>query len=211
MNAVNFSNNVKVLFLWFCLLKGRVEIWSNAIVTREISTNPLAESTKKSSFVLFKSSALSTVESWGKCRVFCWENSPWTKKMNANVELTNVLVHTKYGSVETDDITNFVADGEIFETLCVNNNCCEVVISCFTALWVKGWIDNFKGADILILWNLMGEGCINDNSVNVMGVRGSEWNFVEFSVLIFLSFSFSSWCTLGWSWGFFSSARSWHC
>ena len=53
--------------------------------------------------------------------------------MNANVS-----------AVKTDNVTNLANNGEVLETLGVNDNLSPVVISDFTALMVEGGIDNLE-------------------------------------------------------------------
>ena len=70
--------------------------------------------------------------------------------MGAHVKLTFIFVDANSSSVKTNDITNFVSNWEIFETFCVNNNSCEVIIGWFTALRMKGGIDNLNRSNILV-------------------------------------------------------------
>jgi len=74
---------------------------------------------------------------------------------------------------------------------------------------VEGGIDNLEGANVLVGGDLVGEGSVDDDAVDVVVGGGGEGNLSEFGVLVELALGFG--CRLGGSGGFLSGAGSWHC
>ena len=127
--------------------------------------------------------------------------------MSRNVELSLVLVHAEGSSVQTDNITDFVSDGEVFESLGVDHNSCVIIVGGFTALGVEGGVDDLERADILVSADLVREGSIDDDTVDVVRIRCGEGNLSEFSVLVLLALYFSDGFGGG---GGFACSLSWH-
>ena len=75
--------------------------------------------------------------------------------------------------MNTDDVTEAGDDGEIFESLGVEDEGGVVrgVTGSLLGLDVEGRINDLEGADVSVLVGLVGEGGINDNTVDVLGVR----------------------------------------
>ena len=111
--------------------------------------------------------------------------------MSRNVELSLVLVHAEGSSVQTDNITDFVSDGEVFESLSVDHNSRVIIVGGFTALGVEGGVDDLERADILVSADLVREGSIDDDTVNVVLVRVGQGNLGELGVLVLLALSFA--------------------
>ncbi len=56
---------------------------------------------------------------------------------------------------------------------------------------MKGGIDNLERSDVLIACDLVGEGSIDDNTVDVDGLACGEGNLGEFGVFVELSLGFN--------------------
>ena len=75
--------------------------------------------------------------------------------------------------MNTDDVTEAGDNWEIFESLGIEDKSSIVrsITSALLGLDVKGRINNLEGADVSLLVGLIGEGSINDNTIDVVGVR----------------------------------------
>jgi hypothetical protein len=75
--------------------------------------------------------------------------------------------------VHTDDVTEAGDNGEVFESLGVEDEGGVVrsITGSLLGLDVERRIDDFEGANVSLLVGLVGEGSINDNTVDVLGVR----------------------------------------
>ena len=109
-----------------------------------------------------------------------------------NVELALSFVDAEGGSVEADDVTNAVGDWEILEAIGVYDDGGVVVVAGLVTLLVEGGVDDFEGANILLLLLLrlvgfVGESSIDNNTVDVVKVGGCEGHLGKFSVLVLLS------------------------
>ena len=88
--------------------------------------------------------------------------------------------------MNADDVSDAVGDGEIFEMLGEDNDGSEVVVSSLGTLLVEGGINNFEGANILLLAHFVGESSIDNNTVDVVRVRLGEGDLGKFGVLVLL-------------------------
>jgi len=88
--------------------------------------------------------------------------------VSGHVELALSFVDAEGGSVDADDIANAVGDWEILEALGVDYDGGIVVFSGFGTLLVEGGVDDFKGANILLLVDFVGESSIDNNTVDVV-------------------------------------------
>ena len=88
--------------------------------------------------------------------------------------------------MNADDVSDAVGDGEIFEMLGEDNDGSEVVVSSLGTLLVEGGINNFEGANILLLAHFVGESSIDNNTVDVVRVRLGEGDLSKFGVLVLL-------------------------
>ena len=72
--------------------------------------------------------------------------------------------------MDTDDITEAGDNGEIFESLGVEDESGVVrgVTGALLGLNVEGGIDDLEGADVSVLVGLVGEGGIDDNTIDVL-------------------------------------------
>jgi len=114
------------------------------------------------------------------------EKSPGAVVENVGVELTAAVVKAEGGSVHTDDVTEAGDDGEILESLGVEDEGGIVrgVTSALLGLDVEGRINNLDGANVSILVGLVGEGGIDDNTINVLGLGGGNRSLSELRVLV---------------------------
>ena len=111
--------------------------------------------------------------------------------------MTFTVVNAKFSAVETDDVADLADNGEVLEAVGVDDNLGPVVIGWFTALGVKGGIDNLEGTDVFVAGYLVGEGSIDNNTVDVYVIAAGEGNLGEFGVLVLLSLCLGN--GLGWS------------
>jgi hypothetical protein len=88
--------------------------------------------------------------------------------------------------VDADDVANAVGDWEILEALGVDYDGGVVIFSGLVTLLVEGGVDDFEGANILLLVDFVGESSIDNNTVDVVGVGGGEGHLGKFSVLVLL-------------------------
>ena len=88
--------------------------------------------------------------------------------------------------MNADDVSDALGDGEIFEMLGEDNDGSEVVVSSLGTLLVEGGINNFEGANILLLARFVGESSIDNNTVDVVRVRLGEGDLGKFGVLVLL-------------------------
>jgi hypothetical protein len=88
--------------------------------------------------------------------------------------------------VHTDDVTEAGDDGEILESLGVEDEGGIVrgVTSALLGLDVEGRINDLDGANVSILVGLVGEGGIDDNTINVLGLGGGNRSLSELRVLV---------------------------
>jgi hypothetical protein len=75
--------------------------------------------------------------------------------------------------VDTDDVTEAGDNGEILEALGVEDEGGEVagVASSLLGLDIEAGVNDLEGADVSLLVSLVGEGGINDNTIDVLGLR----------------------------------------
>lgn len=83
-----------------------------------------------------------------------------------------MVVESEGGSVDSDDISYSLDNGEIFELCCIQNKGCIVagVTSSLGVFQVEGCIDDFQGADVLFFVGLVWESCVYHNRVKVLKV-----------------------------------------
>lgn len=101
------------------------------------------------------------------------EKSPRAVVEDVGIELATTIVQAESGSVHTDDVTEAGDNREIFESLSVEDDGSVVrrITGSLLGLDVERRIDDLEGADVSFLVGLVGEGSINDNTVDVVGVR----------------------------------------
>ena len=74
--------------------------------------------------------------------------------------------------MNTDDVTEAGDDGEVFEALGVEDKGGVVrsITSSLLGLDVEGRINDLERADVSVLVGLVGEGGIDDNTIDVLGL-----------------------------------------
>ena len=109
--------------------------------------------------------------------------------------------------MESDNVSESEHDWKVLESLGVDDN--RGVVAALGAS-VEAGIDDFQGADVELFVDLVGEGGIDDHTVDVLGVSGGEGSLGELSVVVSGS-SLGLLGSLGWGGGLLSGFRSWHC
>lgn len=112
---------------------------------------------------------------------------PGALVVHVDVELSLSLVDSKGGIVDSDDITNSVDNWEILEPGGVDDDLSPVLF----VLGVQSWVDNLDGADESVAVDLVGEGSISDDTVEVHWVSGGQGSLVELNVLVLCM---GKWC-----------------
>jgi len=117
---------------------------------------------------------------------FLWEDGPGAVVEDVSIELSLAIVEAEGSSVNADDITEAGDDGEILESLGIEDDGGEVgaVTGSLLALDVEGGINDLEGADVSVLVGLVGEGSIDDNTIDVLGLAGGEGSLVELRVFV---------------------------
>jgi len=78
--------------------------------------------------------------------------------------LALAFVDADGSSVQAEDVSNAVGDGEIFETSGRDNDSSEVVVFSLGYLLVEGGVNNFEAANIPAA-HFVGESRIDNNTV----------------------------------------------
>ena len=88
--------------------------------------------------------------------------------------------------MDSDDVSNSVDDGEIFESLGVEHQGSVVagITSSLLALEVEGRIYDLERADVSLLVGLVGEGGVDDNCVEVLSFVRCKGGFIQFDVFV---------------------------
>jgi hypothetical protein len=83
-----------------------------------------------------------------------------------------VVVESEGSSVNSDDISKSLNNGEIFESLGVQNQGSVVagISASLLALDIETWVNNLKGANVSVLIGLVGESSIDNNSIEVLSI-----------------------------------------
>lgn len=70
---------------------------------------------------------------------------------------------SKFGVMDSNDITNSVDDWEVLESGGIDDNLSPVLF----VLWVEGWINDLDGANESLAVDFVWEGSISDNTIEV--------------------------------------------
>ena len=216
VDLADSGDDVEVGLLGLGALQGSVHVLGENVALLEVGGGPLSEGGEDGGVLLLDGGSVAGVLGWLEVAaggaddwlLVGGEEGEGAVPVHGDVELTAVVVHAEGGSVETDDVTETEADGEVLEALGVHDN--GGVVAALGA-GGKAWVDNLEGADVELLVLLVGEGCVDDDTVDVLGLNGAEGGLAEVNVLVLgttlgllgggLGGSLSS---LGRSW-------SWHC
>ena len=104
--------------------------------------------------------------------------SPGAELLDVDVELSSSLVESELSSVDSDDVTNSVDDWEVLELVGIDDD------RGVGSLVVESWVDNLEGADELVGLNLVWEGGINDDTIEVAVSAGGQRSLGELNVLV---------------------------
>jgi len=106
--------------------------------------------------------------------------NPGTVPVHVDVELSLLVPDSELGTMDTDDVTDSVDDGEILESVGIEHNG-GVVLG--RDLGVESGINDLKRAHEEF-FSLVGEGSIDNDTIEVARVGGSEGSLAEFDVLV---------------------------
>jgi hypothetical protein len=99
------------------------------------------------------------------------EKGPGAVVEEVSVELSLVVVESEGSSVDSDDVSDSVNDGQIFESLGEEDEGGEVAVfsGSLGVLDVKTLVDDLEGTDVSVVGGLVGEGGVNNDGVEVLG------------------------------------------
>ena len=171
----DLGDNVEVLGSLGGLTEGGVGAIGKNVVGGEVVVGPLLESLEDGGVLSLVGGLLSreSVGSLGnglskRSLLIRGVESPGALVSELDVELGLVLPNSNLSSVDSDDISESMDDGEVLESLGVDDNLSVVSLGG----GVEGGVDDLKDANVSILLYLVGEGGINDHSVEVVVVVG---------------------------------------
>lgn len=84
--------------------------------------------------------------------------------------------------MDTNDVSEAGDDGEIFKSLGIEDEGSKV--ASISALLVEALINNLERADVSLVGSLVGEGGINDNTVDVLGLSRGKGCLAQLRVLV---------------------------
>jgi hypothetical protein len=199
----DLCDNIEITGGFLDVAEGLGLVHGDTLVLGEVLRGPLADAGKKGNFVLLPSVTLSGVcdglvftSGTTESRVLIrWEEAPGSVVLEVNVELAFVVVESERGAMDADDVSNSVDNREVLEAAGIQDD--GGVVSGLGA--VQARVDNFEGADEAALVDFVGEGGINDNTVNVgFGSSLCESDLSELGVAVTLSGGFfSNWLCCG--------------
>ena len=153
-----------------------------------VSGGPLSEGREDGGLVLLEGRAFVGVGNGGVATglntesglLVGGEEGPRSSEVGVEVELSSVVIDSEGGSVDSDDVSHSVDNWEILKSVSEDNEVGPVV---FLARSVEGSVNDLEGADESVLGHLVGEGGINDDSVDVVGLSGDNGGVVEEGVV----------------------------
>ena len=104
------------------------------------------------------------------------EESPRSGEVGVEVELTSVVIDSHGGSVNSDDISESVDNWEVFESVGEDDEVSPLVLLSGA---VEGSVNDLEGAYESVLGDLVGEGSINDDTVDVVGLSTDDGSVSE--------------------------------
>ena len=99
---------------------------------------------------------------------------------HVDVELSLVLVDSHVGSVDSDNVTKSVDNWEVLELVGIDDN------TGVGTLLEESWVDDLKGADESVSVDLVWEGGVNNDSVEVAWLGRGKGGLGELNVLVLL-------------------------
>jgi hypothetical protein len=122
-----------------------------------------------------------------------------------------VVVKSEESSVDSDHVSDLLNNGEIFESLGIQDQGGEIrsISSSLLVFDVETGIDDLQGADVLVLIivDSVGEGSVDDGGIEMLSLGGGERSLVQFDVFVLktmsrgkdlLSGAFLSWVSVPW-------------
>ena len=97
---------------------------------------------------------------------------------HVDVELSLVLVNSHGSSVHSDDVSESVDDGEVLKLGGIDDN------GGVGSLLVESGVDNLERADESLVVDFVGECGIDDNTIEVAWLAGSQGGLAEFDVFV---------------------------
>jgi hypothetical protein len=182
----DLGNDVEVTLLSSSLVEGNEHVGWDHVVLVEVLGRPLADVGKGGSLALLEAVVLAREWDSGVVVALRGEKSPGAVVEDVSIELAATVVEAEGSSVDTDDVTEAGDNGEIFESLGVEDEGSVVrsVTGALLGLDVEGGIDDLEGADVSVLVGLVGECGIDNNTIDVLGLWGSDWSLSELRVLV---------------------------
>jgi len=149
-----------------------------------VGGSPLSEGSEDLSFVLLEGSAFVGVGDGGVGSVVVTEGillvggeeGPRSSEVGVEVELLLVIVDSHGGSVDSNDISESVDNWEVLKSVGEDDEVGPVVL---LARSVEGVVNDLEGADESVLGHLVGEGSIDDDTVDVVGLSADDGGVVE--------------------------------
>jgi hypothetical protein len=80
--------------------------------------------------------------------------------------------------MDSDDVSKSVDDWEVLELVGIDDD------TGVCTLLEEGWVDNLEGADESVTVDLVWEGSVDNDSVEVTWLAGGEGGLAEFNVLV---------------------------
>lgn len=185
-DLADLGDNVEVGLLAGGLSEGHEEVRRDHVVLLEVALSPLSDVGKDGILALLEGVVLSRVDSAGVASTLLGEDGPGAVVEDVSVELSLAVVEAEGSSVDTDDVTDSGDDGEVLESLGIQDDGGEVgaVAGALLALDVERGVDDLEGADVSVLVGLVGEGSIDDDTIDVLGLAGGEGSLSKLRVLV---------------------------
>ena len=171
------------------LLRGLLEV-NNSVSTDVIGleelVSPLSEGTNDGGVLLLNGGSLSGESVWlvSSNVLSEWvgliggEKSVGGLIEHVDIELSLVLPDSHVSSVDSDDISESVDDWEVLELVGIDDN------GGIGTLLEESWVNNLKRADESVLVDLVWESSVNNDTIEVLWLRGGEGSLSELNVLV---------------------------
>jgi hypothetical protein len=186
-NLENLSDDIEVTISARSGLEGgQVFLLDNGVLSKE-GVGPLLEGLDNSQVLRLLSGFLARVSIRSisdnmteRGSLLRGVENPGANVVHVDVELSLVVVDSQFCSVDSNDVTDSVDDGEVLESIGVDDNS-GVVLS--GSLRVESGINDLQRADEEFI-SLVGEGSVNDNTIEVASVGGSKGGLGELDILV---------------------------
>ena len=182
----DLGNDIEVTILAGSGLEGSTGV-SEGLVLHEEGVGPLLKSLNDGNILRLLGGLLARVGIRGirddgseRGVLLSGVEHPRSNVVHVDVELSLVVVDSQLGSVDTDDVSNSVDDGEVLESVSVENDSGVFLVG---VLRVEGGINDLQRADEEFI-SLVGEGSVNDNTIEVASVGGSKGGLGELDILV---------------------------